>query len=1419
MVMTVAVLALLAIMATAFLTRARTSRVTAVAIQRTTLRADGSELIARALAAEIAGALFARPIDGDVGDEGDVRVVASANQRRLPAPCDARRYSVDQRHPYNFAPYHVVASTNWPDALTAPNEGNPPGEPGTGDTRWLRDSEPMRHDADRDGRPDSLRFWRHLTNVARVGNGFRVCRDISDVTDADGDGVGGLVLDLGIPHEQWLGAVEPAAGHFAPSTGDADAGVSITDVDGNGHSDFVDAWQAWLGPSYADRFLDPAAIPPNFYHLKDLDADGTPLEPGERPRDEFAGRGAEAAFGALGSPRWNVGRVLADSDGDGFTDSFWFLSPHPVADGVRQLVAVSIVDNSAMFNANVATRFVPGGVVSGPRGPEPAGTCGETPADLALAGARRAYDDPAAAGNVGFGDAPHQREHAFDRPPGYRAGVPLPLYGPGAQIQWRGVDGGGRWADLLEAIGVRGHPGDGFPNELLTRSERRRFWLASGSRPFDPAPGLTPFTLADELELRLHHGQNHPWLLSRFERAMNTDSPFGAFLRSGRGFEESTPYLDQLDNPELLHDHRRKLTLFNGARNDELPPWLHWRGSLPEDVVGDAAREAAFLELARRRLDLRDPGPQLRERLPSTLLLALADGDAYGGRGYFGPYGLDGADRLRRLAASFSANIFEYRDRDARATLDDAVALPAWGRLPRDETTRYLGIERQPFLVEAFIGHVYEAREIPGDPEAGIPGWTNSGRRVLVATDERGRSLQSTVVVIQIANPFHEPIDLADDRFTYEIELFGQTPLSLNDVAREMGITSLPSARHDRPFTMVLYAIDERLGAAPHFGARWRDFLDIEPPDHAEGVILADVSTRWSTRRAIYDAPPADHAVRLVRVEHDEPALGGESRRVVIDRFDEPGATGAASFGASVGRLAADRPPSWVELTAAGVPAPSLQPDDAHPDRNWTPTADEHTHWAQWVRASRAWGRDHRAGGGTSPRRVNPRYVFATKTITTSGNSTLDPRPDYRNRVFSAAGLAPGTSFTLGRAPDGDPGDLGQPWITRDHLRPDGVTIANGKPTFFDRVDKGFHHSPYAMQMLQKDHDFQQVGEILNVWLWGHELEFDAPGRLIGTSRTFSEAMAAHQRTRDGDRFANRPPPHPEPDRGATLGIADPDDLTDPRHAVPQLPATARVLDAFVCDGPGLAGDAGDRFDNAMGFTGRATPGLVNISNAPVEVLRALPHWYRLVPAAPHVVDAPNWPRSALAESVVSYRERFDNATGGFRHGPDYADRPASVRGGRGLASIGELLLLERPGLEILRDTQLGDVVPEAWTSTFAAADPFDQLAAGSPGADLGTDVNGPRVDEALGDGVAGDTEKSNLLVSGASNLVTTRSDVFTVYFRIRSFRPNPVTGVWDATDPEHIEADARYVMLVDRSRVERPADPPRILFLEKITN
>jgi hypothetical protein len=73
-----------------------------------------------------------------------------------------------------------------------------------------------------------------------------------------------------------------------------------------------------------------------------------------------------------------------------------------------------------------------------------------------------------------------------------------------------------------------------------------------------------------------------------------------------------------------------------------------------------------------------------------------------------------------------------------------------------------------------------------------------------------------------------------------------------------------------------------------------------------------------------------------------------------------------------------------------------------------------------------------------------------------------------------------------------------------------------------------------------------------------------------------------------------------------------------------------------------------------------------------------------------------------------------------------------------------------------------------------------------------------------------------NLLLKGVSNLVSVRSDVFTVYLRVRQVRQNPTTGVWDGANSEFVVDDSRYVMCVDRSECNNPTDEPKILYFQK---
>ncbi|MCH8823099.1 MAG: hypothetical protein IH984_06275 [Planctomycetes bacterium] len=1448
MIMVVGILVLLVIVATSYIVRTNSGRTTSVAVRKTMLRDDKSKAIAEMLADIIALQLFVREYDGTVQP-------ALSDDDLLSYHPLALRYEADQTdingdeildNPYNFPPYHVIPFTNWPDPdpgnpadillwpsgpgnPTGPTtgelayEGNPLGNPGFGDNRALADNEPLRWTTTfGPGSDDAYSHWRHMSNIATANNGFRIVFGINDIgdnifdiDDGNSDGIdfriGTIIAGLndlgkpylGIPFEQWL-AVKPA-----PLLGEPPDAVYDT---GSGNAifrdDFYSRWYDWFF-DYENAYKDPTRIPPNFYDLSYVGL----------PQDEFI----------VDTDRHAVGTVLTDTDGDGFTDSFWMLAPTMTESGIRQIVAVRIIDNSAMLNVNVGTQFVHADQTT-----DSDKTRSVTPADLLLVG------------DINDGlYFPHLRLGYFDNPDHHETGR---LYGDttvGYDIDadtWDGTN-----ASFLAQLGVLNN--NNFPDQFTSAPDRLLYWQAAGSKPFDPGFAVTPFGLTEELELRAYHGQNSAWIVSRLERAIQAN-PFSSsgfqFLHANLGRHETSELLDQLDVRELLFDHRKRLTTYNGARNDIMPPWLWWRVDVPADVIAlglDA--EDRFLAQRRTKLDLREMrNPTLLDgefdlagRLPDTLLHALTDGDNVKGNSYFGPYtSVTDPDYVntRRAAAAYAANILEWSD-DDKDYIDletAAIPLPLLGVSIGDATdTRFLGMESQPFLLEAFIGQVYHSQ----GPIAceGVPG---NGENYVTRDAEES----THIVVVQIANPYGASID---DMSQFSIRVFGQTFFLLTG--------SLGPSTEQEPRTTIVYSIPDKFAGDASFRTNWLDFLDLEIDDLQAGTVLLNATGDWTHDVAEF-ASSSDKAVELLR--------DVDGVQVVIDRIDDPNGMPSNNFRSQVVKL---------------NQFPYLPPDA---DFNCALPVDDNffngirignnDYFVVWARTGRVWGYDFDNNQQITANERAPRYVFSSK-----------PDPDLPVQSYDGQdGLSiqtyKGNAYAAGQDPDASP------WIERSYVDPsDANTNLMRKPTFFPTktvydeagqakyqpfndpippngtvhfADNGVkttndYFFPYSLQMLQKDDDFEQIGELLNVFMFGHELKFELIGGIktyTGTTQTFSEFMIDKTITGEKERV-NRLQVVPIKltgmggaggagihSLGQVIGVGDPTNINDPLHSIPAIPAGARVLDAFVCDGPGINGTVGtDDYLGANGFSGKLTPGLINVNTAAQEVMRAIPHNSRLV----HEVDLPiNNPHVRIPEAIVRYRDRVGDPANLIDKLPAYGDRGADnflediftntdlddLRGERGFASIGELLLLERP-VTIGLGTP-GNLEPDDnYRISFAGRDPYQAVGI-VESTQISIDLNDIRVSGITQpDDVAKDVEELNLLFAGMSNLLTTRSDVFTVYFRIRSFRQNPVGPdggpVWDATDPEFIVDDSRYVMLVDRSEVNKPTDKPKILYLEKL--
>ena len=600
---------------------------------------------------------------------------------------------------------------------------NPLGDPGIADSRFLRDLEPQRvgsltrdyessfdpgYDPFRDlayagGRmADVYSHWRHMSYIPAPWNGWRLVRDIADVTgvrtrlglDGTPDGLtpwadgriyyGGLLDRLDIPVEQFprqmptvgdgstrlTGGYDVDGDGVINGTADADNGTAIflapddqpqqIDFDdttfsyyANNYWDHWDRMRQWFTPlgwrqaTLAARMGLGNGLPVNLYRVADLDGDGIVNEPGERPSDEFI----------KDTSRWHVGRTLVDTDGDGMTDSYWYLVPDDGADGTRRLVGVSVTDNTGRLNVNTATRFFPYDRGNSSARYNSESTRGRTPVDVAMVGQNYApfgaNDDTfdprnTPTWNVGFFDGQahqpifhtgSQSNTGFTQmhPNWSRLWSPF-LYNPwdpasnlSVGVGWtaeRWQEPGDWTRSLLGNLGLRGdlgYPdGSAIVADINDRDNREYHWQASAGHDRSASAVTTPFTVSDELELRAYEGNNMPWLQSRLERATGVAStgysPGVHALHAQSERAESVEGFHQLSNKDHVAELRHRLTTVNGARNDMLPPHLWWESRAPKPdprtltLIGPAGGSVPTSQAALDRL-WDDAGAHMREKL------------------------------------------------------------------------------------------------------------------------------------------------------------------------------------------------------------------------------------------------------------------------------------------------------------------------------------------------------------------------------------------------------------------------------------------------------------------------------------------------------------------------------------------------------------------------------------------------------------------------------------------------------------------------------------------------------------------------------------------------------------------------------------------------------------------------------------
>jgi hypothetical protein len=277
------------------------------------------------------------------------------------------------------------------------------------------------------------------------------------------------------------------------------------------------------------------------------------------------------------------------------------------------------------------------------------------------------------------------------------------------------------------------------------------------------------------------------------------------------------------------------------------------------------------------------------------------------------------------------------------------------------------------------------------------------------------------------------------------------------------------------------------------------------------------------------------------------------------------------------------------------------------------------------------------------------------------------------------------------------------------------------------------------------------------------------------------------------------------------------DPQTDRRGGL-GVPLALGILDRFHVHGATLGGLT------------KATPGLVNINTAPLNVLRTVPMlsptqqpnewWDGTTPGLPQPGT------SDLAATVVGYRDKvatatrlneaihFENSLPDDAYTPlnwDGREQTAVIPGLReqpGLASIGEMMaMVDRTTSGSPRISNSGDAFDYAVNET-------------TPGNSslLGVASSLYKKPAGLTNELVDEFAEKLAVLSAASNVTTTRSDYFACWFVLHGYREGDCINLSNAKgDPLVPTIARRYLMVIDRSNVTRRGEKPRVLVFTEL--
>lgn len=285
-----------------------------------------------------------------------------------------------------------------------------------------------------------------------------------------------------------------------------------------------------------------------------------------------------------------------------------------------------------------------------------------------------------------------------------------------------------------------------------------------------------------------------------------------------------------------------------------------------------------------------------------------------------------------------------------------------------------------------------------------------------------------------------------------------------------------------------------------------------------------------------------------------------------------------------------------------------------------------------------------------------------------------------------------------------------------------------------------------------------------------------------------------------------------------TPGFSEGQTATSDRRAGTGVPMALTIMDKFHVAGASYGGLT------------KATPGLVNLNTAPLNVLRTLPV---LTPTKVASANSEWWSTEMpgtgdRAAALVAYRDRaqvlsrdsglirFDDAPNANPFDPlDWTGRLntsgiEALREQTGLASVGEMMaVVDNVGGRIMGPSDAFD----AYASSSAKGDPSLPGVATSLYRETLTATSA-----AVGNELVNEWAEKLAVLGPAAGSASVRSDYYACWFVLHGYREADCLNLSnDKGDPLVPTIAKRYLMVIDRSNVTQRGQRPRVLVFTEL--